>query len=116
MGRQHKGSIKEGEAQRSWCWASPGSILSAAVDVGAVLEEMPHDAQPAPGTGLVQGTVTRVVTMVHVTSLVFQTVQNHFLEKGRKTDEHRVISCWVNAQISLLEGKEGEEGVKTKSL
>lgn len=93
---------------------SPGSILSTAVDVGAVLEEMPHDAQPAPGTGLVQGTVTSVVTMIHITRLVFQTIQNHFLETGGKTDEHRVISCCVNAHVSLFEGKGGGEGAEEK--
>lgn len=104
MGRGDEGRIKESHRAKGGSddpvpgqgCCSPGSILSAAVHVRAVLEEMPHDAQPASGTGLVQGTVTRVVTMIHITRLVFQTIQNHFLETGGKTDEHRVISCRVN--------------------
>lgn len=61
---------------------SPGSILRAAVDISPVLKEVPHNAQPAPGTGLMQGTVTCVVTVVDIADLVFQTVQHHFLERA----------------------------------
>ena len=66
-----------------------GSILRAAVDVSPVLEEVPHDAQPAPCAGLVQGTVTRVVTVVDIADLVFQTVQHHFLvaQAGRSLQQ-----------------------------
>lgn len=74
---------------------------------------MPHDAQPAPGTGFVQGTVTRVVTMIHITHLAFQAIQNHFLEIGGKTETSELF---LAAEISLLEGKGGEKGKTTKSL
>lgn len=107
----HKGEAqREGRHRETRGCCSPGSILGAAVDIRAVLEEVPHDAQPAPGTGLVQGTVTRVVTVVHVTRLVLQTIQNHLLQTARKTDERRVISRWVKARISLLEGNVGGRG------
>lgn len=43
---------------------------------------MPHDVEPAPRTSLMQGAVTRVVSMVHVTNLVLQAVQDHLLWGG----------------------------------
>lgn len=57
---------------------------------------MPHDAQPASGTGLMQGTVTRIVTMIHITHLVFQTIQNHFLEIRGK---NRYIRLFLAAKM-----------------
>lgn len=41
---------------------------------------MSHNAQPASGAGLMEGTITCIVTMIYITDLVFQTIQNHFLE------------------------------------
>lgn len=93
---------------------SPGSVLRAAVDVGPVLEEMSHDAQPASGTGLVQGTITRIVTMVYITDLVFQTIQNHFLEIGEKRKNiHRVI-CYCRAAARASLRKRGAGGQEAK--
>lgn len=77
---------------------------------------MPHDAQPASGTGLMQGAVTRVVTMIHVTHFVFQTIQNHFLEKRRK---NRYIELFLAAEMHRFlfpKEKQGGKGLNTKSL
>lgn len=80
---------------------SPGSILRAAVDVSPVLEEVPHDAQPAPCAGLVQGTVTRVVTVVDIADLVFQTVQHHFLERAEEERQTHCVICHRTGFSSL---------------
>lgn len=68
----------------------PGAVLSAAVDVGAMLHQVTHDAQPAAGAGLMQGAVPGVVAMVHVTDLPLQTVQHHFLDTRKHTDRQSV--------------------------
>lgn len=65
---------------------TPGSVLSAAVDVSAMLHQVTHDAQPAAGAGLMQGAVPGVVAMVHITDLPLQTVQHHFLDTRKHTD------------------------------
>lgn len=44
-----------------------------------MLKEKSHDAHPATGTGFVQGTTTSVVTVVNITVLVFQAIQQPFL-------------------------------------
>lgn len=58
----------------------PGSILSAAVDVGSVLHQVAYDPQPAAGARLVQGAVPGVVSVVNVTDPSLQTVQHHLLD------------------------------------
>lgn len=58
----------------------PGSILSAAVDVGSMLHQVAHNPQPAPGAGLVQGAVAGVVSVVHVADPPLQAVQHHLLD------------------------------------
>lgn len=58
----------------------PGSILGTAVDIGAIFKEVSYNVEPTPCTSLVQGTVTRVVAVVHITNLVLQAVQDHFLQ------------------------------------
>ena len=62
----------------------PGSILSAAVDVGFVLHQVARDPQPATCTGFVQGAVPGVVSMVHVAESPLQTVQHHLLDTRRR--------------------------------
>lgn len=66
--------------QLNWC-VLPGSVLRAAVDVGAVSDQQPYDAQPAAGAGLMQGAVPGVVSVVHVTQPALQAVQHHLLER-----------------------------------
>lgn len=60
----------------------PGAVLSAAVDVGAVIQQVLNDGEPAAGTRLVQGAVAGVVSVVHVTHSVLQAVENHLLKTG----------------------------------
>lgn len=62
----------------------PGSILSAAVDVGPVLHQVAHDPQPAAGAGLVQGAVPGVVSMVHIADPPLEAVQHHLLDRTRR--------------------------------
>lgn len=64
----------------------PGSILSVAVDVGAVLHQVAYDPQPATGAGLMQGAVPGVVPVVNVTDPSLQTVQHHLLDTRRHVD------------------------------
>lgn len=81
-------------------WLIPGSILSAAVDVSSMLHQMAHDPQPAAGTGLMQGAVPGVVSMVHIADPPLETVQHHFLDTSRHVDSqwdqsHRTLNICV---------------------
>lgn len=58
---------------------SPSPILGAAVDIGAIFQKMPNNVEPASGTRFMQGTVTCIVSVVHVTDFVFQAIQDNFL-------------------------------------
>lgn len=57
----------------------PGAILSAAVDVGAIIQQVLNDGEPAAGARLVQGAVAGVVSVVDVTHSVLQAVEDHLL-------------------------------------
>lgn len=57
--------------------------MGTAVDVCPIIQQMLDDVEPAPGTCLMEGAVTSVITMIHFTYSVFQTVQHHFLKKRR---------------------------------
>lgn len=61
----------------------PGSVLGAAVDIGPVLHQVAHDAQPAAGAGLVHGAVAGVVPVVDVADAALQAIQHHLLDGGR---------------------------------
>lgn len=61
----------------------PGSVLGAAVDVGPVLHQVAHDAQPAAGAGLVQGTVAGVILVVDVADAALKAIQHHLLDGER---------------------------------
>lgn len=58
---------------------SPSPILGAAVNIGAIFQKVPHNVEPASGTRFMQGTVTCIVSVVHVTDFVFQAIQDNFL-------------------------------------
>lgn len=66
--------------KKSFLKTTPGSILGAAIDVGPMLHQVPHDAQPATCTGLMQGTVASIVTVVNIADSAFQAVENNLLE------------------------------------
>lgn len=57
----------------------PGSILGTAVDISAIFKKVSYNVQPPSSTGFMQGTVSGVVSMVHITNLIFQAVQDHLL-------------------------------------
>ncbi|TNN33667.1 hypothetical protein EYF80_056167 [Liparis tanakae] len=69
----------------------PGPVVSAAVDVGAVLHQVAHYAQPAVGAGLVQGAVPGVVSVVDVAEPALQTVQHHLLDRRGSVNERRAL-------------------------
>lgn len=71
----------------------PGAILSAAVDVGAVIHQVLDDGEPAAGARLVQGAVAGIVSVVHVTHSVLQAVEDHLLKTGKHT--HTEGESWV---------------------
>lgn len=64
------------------CERVPGAILRAAVDVGPVIQQVLDDAEPAAGAGLMESTVTGVVSVIHLADSVLQTVQNHLLKRA----------------------------------
>lgn len=61
----------------------PGAVLGAAVDVGAVIQQVLDDVEPASGARLVEGAVAGVVAVIHLTHSVLQTVQHHLLEESQ---------------------------------
>lgn len=69
------------------CVRLPGSVLRAAVDVGAVVQQVLDDGEPAAGARLVQGAVPGVVPVVDLTHAVLQTVEHHLLAGGRDRKE-----------------------------
>lgn len=68
----------------------PCAVLRAAVDVGSVLQQVLDDVDPAAGARFVQGAVTGVVTVIHVTHFILQTVQHHLLHKEKGRGQERV--------------------------
>lgn len=74
---------------------SPGPVLGTAVDISAIFKEVSYNIEPSPCTSFMQGTVTRIVSMVHITNLILQAVQDHFLwEEGR--------GCHQTTTVNLL--------------
>lgn len=80
--------------------ASPGAILSAAVDVGSVVQQVLNYGEPAAGARLVQGAVAGVVSVVHVAHSVLQAVEDHFL-KTHTRGEAGSVPAFVTAQGRL---------------
>lgn len=85
----------------------PGAILSAAVDVGAIFQQVLNYGEPATGARLVQGAVAGVVSVVHVTHSVLQAVENHLLKKADTEGEsgsvcvghgNALSSCFLHPQ------------------
>lgn len=81
--------INNTASEKSFPKTTPGSILGTAIDVGPMLHQVAHDAQPATCTGLMQGTVASVVLVVNVTDSAFQAVEHHLLD-GRKIGSKKV--------------------------
>ena len=61
--------------------SSPCSVLGAAVDVGAVLQQHLDDMAPASRAGLVESCVTCVVTPIDLPHILLQTIVHHILQK-----------------------------------
>lgn len=76
----------------------PGAVLSAAVDVGAIIQQVLNDGEPAAGARLVQGAVAGVVSVVDVTHPVFQAVENHLLETHRESRLQRSLASCFHPQ------------------
>lgn len=60
----------------------PGAILCATVDVSTVIQQVLDYAEPATGARLVESTVTGIVSVIHLTYSVLQTVQHHLLKRA----------------------------------
>lgn len=88
--------MKNKLSEQSFPKTTPGSILGAAIDVGPMLYQVPHDVQPATCTGLMQGTVASVVPVINVTDSAFQAVEHHLL------DERKIASKKVNVTLPDL--------------
>lgn len=69
----------------------PGAVLRAAVDVGPVIQQVLDDAEPAAGTRLVESAVPGVVSVVHLTYSVLQTVQHHLLKRDSQHKRERGV-------------------------
>lgn len=74
------------------CVCLPGAILCTAVDVGPVIQQVLDYGEPAAGACLMESTVTGVVSVVHLTYSVLQTVQNNLLKTAHTEGKSRV-SC-----------------------
>lgn len=62
----------------------PGPVLCTAVDVGTIIQQVLNDAEPASGARLMEGTVARVVSVIHLADSILQTVQHHLLIEMKK--------------------------------
>lgn len=77
----------------SECTCLPGPILCATIDVGAIIQQVLNYAEPATGARFVKSTVTRVVSVIHLTYSVLQTVQHHLLRRNRRRAGFRLGNC-----------------------
>lgn len=71
----------------------PGPVLGAAVDVGAIIQQMLNDAEPAPGARLMECAVARVVSVVDLADSVLQAVQHHLLRETAKQNGEPLFSA-----------------------
>lgn len=69
----------------------PGAVLRTAVDVGPVIQQVLDYAEPATGARLMESTVAGVVSVVHLTYSVLQTVQHHLLKESQHKRVSRVL-------------------------
>lgn len=67
----------------------PGAVLSAAVDVSPVIQKVLDYGEPAAGACLVERAVTGVISVIHLTHSVLQTVQHNLLKKKKKKSQQR---------------------------
>lgn len=65
----------------------PGAVLSAAVDVSPVIQKVLDYGEPAAGACLVERAVTGVISVIHLTHSVLQTVQHNLLKKKKKSQQ-----------------------------
>lgn len=77
------------------CVCLPGAVLCAAVDVGAVIQQVLDYAEPATGARLVESAVTGVVSVIHLTYSVLQTVQHHLLRRANTEGEWGLVCATV---------------------
>lgn len=54
-----------------------------------MLQQDVQDVSPAPGAGLVKGCVARVVTVIHVLTMLLEAVENNVLWGWRQVCEQR---------------------------
>lgn len=78
------------------CVCLPGAILRAAVDVGAIIQQVLDDAEPSAGARLVESAVAGVVPVIDLAHTVLQTVQNHLLERADRGGEREVGAVSVS--------------------
>ena len=57
----------------------PRPVLSAAVDVGSVLQQHLDDLAPPSAARLVEGGVPRVVTAIHFSHVLLEAIQHYVL-------------------------------------
>lgn len=81
---------------KSACVCLPGAILRAAVDVGAIIQQVLDDAEPSAGARLVESAVAGVVPVIDLAHTVLQTVQNHLLERADRGGERGVGAVSVS--------------------
>lgn len=82
---------KEEHGQREKSFYLPGPVLCTAVDVCAIIQQVLDNAEPAPGTCLMQSTVARIVSVIHLADSVLQAVQHHLLKEGRQNKRRAVL-------------------------
>ena len=57
-----------------------------------MLQQDVQDISPAPGTGLVQGCVARIVTVIHILTVLLEAVENNVLWGWGQLCEQRKVS------------------------
>lgn len=83
------------------CVCLPGAILCTAVDVGPVIQQVLDYAEPATGACLMESAVTGVISVIHLTYSVLQTVQNHLLKRANTEGEQGSVCVCVQNRNTL---------------